>query len=158
MYVDADICLAELRNELAGYQGYPPTVEGEKRFARALKDSCVSVGHVRAVLGKFTERFPTVQQIIDTALNLQAQFLPSEDETAQWERQYGKPQPAVFEGASSGQQEQAEMWVKLRAHFASQNGGAFPGFAKLSWTKIYCAMRELGYPLTPQQEDIAGRG
>jgi hypothetical protein len=91
--VALEVCLAELREYLAGYRGYPPTEAGEKRFAAAFQENCVSVGHVRAVLKSFEEQFPTVRQIHDVALNLRPQFEPQQDAREEWKRDYGKPEP-----------------------------------------------------------------
>jgi hypothetical protein len=88
-----EVCLAELREYLAGYRGYPPTEAGEKRFASAIQENCVSVGHVRAMLKSFEVAFPTVREIHDVALNLRPQFEQKKDEREEWKRKYGEERP-----------------------------------------------------------------
>lgn len=90
--VASEICLAMIRECLAGYRGYPFTEAGEKRFAAALQANAVSVDHARATLAAFDELFPTVKQIHDTSFALRPQFDPTPDPREEWERQYGKPQ------------------------------------------------------------------
>lgn len=89
--VNIKVCVAMLRSELAGYQGYPHTLQGEERFARALQDVSVSVEHARAILSRFTEEFPTVQTILDTGLSLLPQFQIQHSQLLEWEREFGKP-------------------------------------------------------------------
>ena len=92
--VTIEVCVSLIREFLSGYRGYPNTEAGEKRFAFALQENCLSVSHVRAVLQCFDEGFPTVRQIHDSAFGLRAQFEASEiDQRKEWERKYGKPQP-----------------------------------------------------------------
>jgi len=43
------------------------------------------------------------------------------------------------------------MWSALKAHFAKTRGG-WPGWGKISWRETVAAMRELGYPLTHEQQ------
>lgn len=90
--VELAVCVSLIRSELAGYQGYPHTVVGEERFGRALQEVVVSVDHAIAVLQKFTEKFPTVQNIIDVALNLKPQFERQESELDRMRREFGEPQ------------------------------------------------------------------
>ena len=94
--VHINLCLAMLQNELAGYKGYPHTPQGEARFARALQEVAVSVEHLEAVLQKFTEGFPTVQNITDVALNLRPQFVHEESPVAKWKREFGGRPPEHF--------------------------------------------------------------
>ena len=155
--VNLKVCVSLIRSELAGYQGYPHTLQGEERFARALQDVTVSVEHARATLAKFKEGFPTVQNIIDTAVNLRSKFEPQVDERLEWERTYGKPKPVPVDFASVGEQVHKDMWTKLKQHFIQQPGG-FPGWAKVSWKEIYAAMEQLGYPLNREQLKTIGRG
>lgn len=96
--LELESCLALIRSELAGYPEYPRNVAGETRHARALQESVVSVEHALATLAKFTLRFPSVQEITDTALNLRPQFDPSSALKAEWTRQYGPRKP--YEGIS----------------------------------------------------------
>lgn len=153
------ICIAMIRSELAGYQGYPHTTQGEERFGRALQEVSVSVEHARAVLAKFTQRFPTVQEITDTALNLLPQFEIQHSQLAEWEQEFGKPAPIVFDVSQmSEQQLQADMWVKLKQHFTLKKGGTFPGWAKVSWKEIYEALEEMGHTLNSDQLKMIGRG
>jgi len=91
--IDIDVCLALIRELLSGYRGYPPTRDGEMRFAMAVQESAVSVGHARAVLLSFEDFFPTVRQILDVASNLLSKFQVEPDRREQWRTQYGKPQP-----------------------------------------------------------------
>jgi hypothetical protein len=91
--VNIEICLSLIREFLSGYRGYPPTESGERRFAFALQENCISVGHARAVLQSFDEVFPTVRQIHDAAFGIRPQFEPADDQRREWERQYGKPVP-----------------------------------------------------------------
>ena len=89
--VNIDICLALLRELLSGFRGYPPTEIGERRFASALQESCLTVGHVRATLQAFEEGFPTVRQIHDAAFNLRPKFDTRPDQRKEWLRSYGVP-------------------------------------------------------------------
>jgi hypothetical protein len=85
--VAMSVCTALIQELLAGYRGYPPTPAGERRFAYAVQENCISVGHARATLKAFDEGFPTVRQIYETALNLRPQFEPQEDLIEKWKRE-----------------------------------------------------------------------
>lgn len=91
--VNIDVCQVLLSEYLEGYLGYPRTAAGVRRFAVALQENCVSVGHVRGVLKSFDESFPTVRQMHDVAFGLRPQFEPQEDTRDELEREYGKPAP-----------------------------------------------------------------
>jgi hypothetical protein len=95
--VAIDTGVALLRTHLAGYRGYPHEDAGERRFARALSEVCVSVEHAVAVLEKFEESFPTVRELKDVALNLRDQFQPKLQTYQDWEKEYGKPQQFSIE-------------------------------------------------------------
>jgi hypothetical protein len=150
--VDIRLCVAMIHSELAGYQGYPNTESGVERFARALQECSVSVEHARATLAKFTQKFPTVQEITDTALNLVSQFAIQHNQLLEWEREYGKPLPLKPDVSLIGQEQGTVMWAKIKQHLTLKHNGSFPGFAKISWREIYETMEALGYPLTREIE------
>jgi len=91
--VTIEVCIALVRELLAGYRGYPNTEAGERRFAFALQVNCVSVSHARATLQIFDEGFPTVRQIHDVAFNLRPKFEPQDDNFDALRAKYGNPQP-----------------------------------------------------------------
>jgi hypothetical protein len=120
--VSIELCEALLRDALEGYQGFPPTAGGVRRFAFAVQQNVVSVGHARATLAAFDEKFPTVRQIADVAFNLRAQFETSADDRAEWERQFGKPH--AFDKYPSD--ELAMYWQALRdAHYYIDGPGRY---------------------------------
>jgi hypothetical protein len=90
--VTIEVCEALLRELLEGYRGFPPTSAGVRRFAFAIQENCISVGHARATLQSFEDFFPTVRQIHDVAFGIRPQFEPEVDQRAEWEKKYGKPQ------------------------------------------------------------------
>jgi len=87
-----EVALTLMRSELSGFDGYPTSELGEKRFAREFQNVCVSVDHLRALLAYFDTHFPTVREIRDTAENIKDRFLPKQDLRAEWEKQYGPAQ------------------------------------------------------------------
>jgi hypothetical protein len=123
--VNLDVCQVLLSEYLEGYRDYPRTAAGVRRFAFALQENCVSVGHVRAVLKSFEEVFPTVRQIHDVAFGLRTQFETQEDTMAEWRRKYGAPSTvAVFPS-----DRMAMHWQAFRDMLYYTEG---PGSAELS--------------------------
>lgn len=124
--VNLDVCVALLNEWLSGFQGYPRNDDaGQRRFALAFQENCISVGHVRGVLKSFDEKFPTVRQIADVAANLRPQFEPEINQRAEWEKLYGKPQ--AFEKFPAD--ELAMHWQAFRdALYYSEGPGGRNGF------------------------------
>jgi len=151
------VCVGLIRSELAGYQGYPHTTQGEERFARAVQETAVSVDHARAILSKFTQKFPTVQDITDTALNLLPQFQIQHSQLLEWEREYGPPSPARPDFNPNPEPPYMDRYRKIKQHLTLKHGGHFPGFAKIGWLEMFEAQEAVGYPLTPEQKKMIGR-
>ena len=151
------VCVALIRSELAGYQGYPHTSVGEERFARALQEVAVSVDHARAILAKFTRMFPTVQDIIDTALNLLPQFEIQHSQLVEWEREFGKAAPLKPDFNAPPEPPYVEVNRRVKEYLILQLGGNWPGWAKITWEQIYEAQEALGYPLNSDQLKMLGR-
>ena len=151
------VCVALIRSELAGYQGYPHTSVGEERFARALQEVGVSVDHARAILSKFTKLFPTVQDIIDTALNLLPQFQIQHSQLVEWEREYGLPTPMRADFKQEDEPPYMERDRKAKQYLTLKHGGKFPGFAKIGWLELFEAFEACGYPLNVDQRKMIGR-
>jgi hypothetical protein len=80
--------------QLSGFQGYPRTDEARARFAEVLCEVSLSVEHALAIIWAFEENFPTLKEIRDAAFNLRPKFEPKVDQREQWEKEYGKPDPA----------------------------------------------------------------
>lgn len=155
--VDLRFCVAMISTELAGYKGYPKNDAGESRFGRALQSAAISVEHARAILAEFTNEFPSVQQIIDTGLNLRPKFESTISQREQWEREYGKAAPVLIDwDRMSGQQQTSEMWRQLKVHFTKVKT-TFPGWAAISWREIYEAQDHFGFPLNRDQLKMLGR-
>ena len=146
-----------LRSELSGYQGYPNSEAGESRFARALQDVAVSVEHLMAILGKFTQKFPTVQDIMDTGLNLLPQFEVPFNQLAAWERECGPPRPVKVDFTPANEPPFMARDRKIKEHLSLKHGGHFPGFSKIGWLEMFEAQEACGYPLTRDQEKMIGR-
>lgn len=151
------LCVALIRSELAGYQGYPHTVPGEERFARALQETAISVDHARAILSKFTQKFPTVQDITDTALNLLPQFQIQHSQLLEWEKEYGPATPARPDFKPTLEPPCMERDRKIKQYLTLKHNGAFPGFAKIGWLELFEAQEAVGCPLTPEQAKMIGR-
>lgn len=149
------LCQSMIESELSGYEGYPNTELGLARFARALQDVALSVDHARAIVAMFTVRFPTVQDIIDTGLNLRPQFEAKQSQEAAWRAKYGEPQPVALEFKVESQPF-AERDRKIRAHITKSRGN-WPGWKALGWLEIFEAQEAVGYPLTPEQRKMIGR-
>lgn len=80
--------------QLSGFKGYPRDEAGETRFVEVLCEASLSVEHAVAVTQAFDGGFPTVKEIRDTAFSLREKFKPKVDPREQWEKEYGKPNPA----------------------------------------------------------------
>lgn len=88
-----DVGRALLR-QLSGFRGYPKG-EGESRFIDVLCEVSLSVEHALGIVEAFDGDFPTIHEMRDTALNLRPKYEPKKpDQMEQWEKQYGKPDPA----------------------------------------------------------------
>lgn len=155
--VHLKVCLALLRSELAGYQGYPHTLLGEERFAKALQEVAISVDHLKGILSKFTQKFPTVQDIMDVGLNLLPQFQIPFNQLAEWERECGPPRPLKPDFTPANEPPYMERDRKIKEHLTLKHGGHFPGFAKIGWLELFEAQEACGYPLTPEQAKMIGR-
>ena len=70
-----------------------PVGDGFNRFAEVLCECSISVEHAMAVVETFDYEFPTLRDIRDAAHNLRPKFEPKVDQKAEWDRQYGKPDP-----------------------------------------------------------------
>jgi hypothetical protein len=162
--VQEPVAIGLIRHHLSGFRGYPPSDTGEKVFARGLQECTISVEHAEAVLKKFDERFPTLREIIDTGNSLRSQFEPKESQAAKWEREYGKPVP--FDTSMEGtclccgrpwseilahRAVSDEMWRRIKAHLKVSD------FSETSWPAVYRAKKELGYPLTFEEERILAK-
>jgi hypothetical protein len=82
-----EICEAFLERHLSGYQGYPRTAAGVRRFAQALQSNAISVEHLEAILQCFDQEFPTVREINEVATNLRPKYEPKEDIIEKWKRE-----------------------------------------------------------------------
>jgi len=154
--IGTSVAMAILRSELAGFRGYPASGAGEDRFARELATISLSVDHARAVAAAFDETFPTIKELRDQATNLRPKFERPEDMTKQWEAEYGAPQPVTLDfSKATGQSDQSAMWAQLKRHFTTADG--FPGWAKISWLRIFEAMEQMGYQLNSEQRKQMGR-
>jgi hypothetical protein len=156
--LDIRVCVAMIRSELSGYEGYPRNEAGEHRFGRALQECAVSVAHASAILAKFTQKFPTVQDIIDTALNLLPQFEIQHSQLLEWEREFGKAAPLKPDFNPNPDPPYVEINRKVKEYLILQAGGHWPGWAKITWKQIYEAQEQLGYPLNRDQLKMLGRG
>jgi hypothetical protein len=110
--VQESTALALIQFHLSGFRGYPPSEMGEKVFARGLQECTISVDHATAVVKKFDERFPTLREIIDTAVNLKPQFEHLESPQQAWQREYGKTVPFSMNAAAAD--ETAMHWQAIR--------------------------------------------
>jgi hypothetical protein len=162
--VTIDVCLALLQESLAGFRYFPATAAGERRFAFALQENCVSVGHVRAVLESFDESFPTVKEIHDAAWNLRAQFEPQEDSLAELRRKYGNPEAfnvpadelsvhwrafrdALYYTEGPGIAKDRSFW---EAALARDLDPKWNHKASIDWVRDYC--RTVGWEAARKQE------
>ncbi len=82
-----------LFDQLSGFRGFPKPGLGKDRFVQVFQESVVSVDHARAVIATFDDQMPTLREIRDTAYTLRAKFEPPVDQRAQWEKEYGPPDP-----------------------------------------------------------------
>jgi len=123
--VNVDVILALMREQLAGFRGYPNSPLGEMNFAKRMQAVAVSVHHAAAIFATFDVEFPTAREIEDVAVNLLPQFKPKEQTYAEWERQYGKPQKFDLDPPDK----QAMHWQAIRDALYYVEG---PGRAKLS--------------------------
>lgn len=131
------LALALLR-ELGGFRGYPK--DGENRFAEVLQESAVSVEHAKAVMQSFDGEFPTIREIRDTAMNLRAKFEREPDMRAEWEKQYGPPQPFDVTVPQNPIRRDDQLWRDIRKHV-----GASADLSRMSWPALAKIARELGY-------------
>jgi hypothetical protein len=151
------VCIGLIRSELAGYQGYPNTEAGEIRFARALQEVSVSVAHASAILAKFTQKFPTVQDILDTGLNLLPEFEIQHSQLVEWEKEYGPRSPIKPDFATDAEPEYVRRDRDAKRYLTLKHGGTFPGFAKIGWIELFEAYEACGYPLNTEQKKMIGR-
>jgi len=153
--VTKDVARMYLRN-LQGFKGYPPAGPGEDYFVKCLTECALSVSHLVRILDSFDDKFPTLRELRDAAHNTRP---PEPDPRQQWKKECGPPNPNVVneflgplmestDPTKQHWQQDAEMWRKLKIHFKVTE------FSQVSWSKIYAAMKELGYSLTPEQTEI----
>ena len=93
-----------LLRTLSGFKGYPRG-DGENRFVEALCEISLSVEHAASTLLCFDGEFPTIREMREAALNLRPKFEQKIDQRAEWEREYGKPDPgwsARFQEKAAG--------------------------------------------------------
>jgi hypothetical protein len=155
--VAISVCRAIIQTELAGYAGFPNTEAGEMRFARALQEVSASVAHANAICARFTVKFPTVQDILDTGLNLLPQFEIQHSDLVAWEREYGPPSPARADFQPVDEPYYIARDKKIKEYLILKRGGKWPGWAKISWLDIFEAQEAIGYPLTTEQARMIGR-
>jgi len=113
-----------LFEQLSGFRGFPKPGLGRDRFVKVFQESVISVDHARAVVATFDSQMPTLREIRDTAYTLRAQFEPPVDQREEWEKQYGKPDPAwsrqlLSVGARPlhAEERKALLWQAIRDSF-----------------------------------------
>jgi hypothetical protein len=131
------ICKALFR-DLSGFRGYPKEEPGEDHFIRTFQRAVISVDHARAVVESFTGTMPTIQEIRDSALNLRAQFEPSEDLKAKWQAE-GATYGPVEVPTLTGSDRHLEMWKQIFKKIPDRTK-----IKRMSWTQLAAVVREIG--------------
>ena len=143
------------RHQLEGFEKYPRG--RDSRFLEVFNEHIVSVDHARAVAGTFREKMPTLQDIIDTALNLRPRFEVTESDREKWEREYGPAQPFTIPGgvgsmARTEEREIDRLWRDVMA-FLRPRGFENPK-KDIQFTPIgrcWQIARALGYQMNSHQ-------
>lgn len=112
------------RHQLEGFEKYPRG--RDSRFLEVFNEHLVSVDHGRAVVETFRDKMPTLQDIIDTALNLRPRFEVTVSQREQWEREYGPPEPFTIPGgvaamARTEEREIDRLWRHVLAFLRARN-------------------------------------
>jgi hypothetical protein len=137
---------------LSALREYPRLEAGEDRLAEELVRCSVSVSHARATIEEFDQQCPTIRDLREQADRIRERFEPAKPkQEAVWEREYGPPQPMRIDwSAMSAQQHEdakVQMWAAIRKHLGVKD------FARVSWTQVYGAKRDLGYELSAYERD-----
>jgi hypothetical protein len=113
--IDRSVSDGIFRHQLEGFPRYPRNADS--RFLEVFNEQCLSVAHARAVANSFREKMPSLQDIIDVAVNLRVQFELKEPERVRWEREYGPPKPnwsINLVGKPHEQQKRRMLWEAIR--------------------------------------------
>jgi hypothetical protein len=141
-------------HQLEGFEKYPRGRDG--RFLEVFNEQCVSVDHARAVALSFRERMPTLQEIVDTALNLRPRFeaLPSQRE--QWEKEFGPPRPfdtSVLRSVGQGSNREIDrLWKQVLAFFRTNNFDGRGDIQRVSIGRCWQVAKALGYSMNSYQQ------
>lgn len=138
--------------QICGFRGYPKA-DGETRFVEVLAEVSLSVEHAMEIVKTFDSEFPTLREIRDTALNLRARFETQINQHAEWEKQYGKPEP--FPILAEGHQE-PEIFVLWRETLAFLRTTRFDGKGDIQQVPIgrcWQIAKHLGYKMNRYQQD-----
>jgi hypothetical protein len=136
--VTRSVCTALLR-ELSGFRGYPK--DGESRYIDVLQEISLSVEHARAIVHSFDGEFPTIREMRDVGMNLRLKFQPELNQRAEWEAEYGKPQPFQVDAIQPGELPDAALWRQILHRV-----GDPAKVQRASWAKLAELADEFGFP------------
>jgi hypothetical protein len=140
------------RHQLEGFDKYPR--HRDERFCEVFNESCVSVDHARAVASAFREKMPSLQEIIDTALNLRPRFEATASQREQWEREFGKPQPFDISPALAERsgREIDRLWQEVLAFLRTTRFDGKGDIQRVHIGRCWQIAKHLGYTMNSAQQ------
>lgn len=138
------------RHQLEGFDRYPKG--RDERFLEVFNEQAVSVDHARAVAQSFKEKMPTLQEVIDTCLNLRPRFEVVISEKEQWERQYGPPKPFSADFTERPGREIDRLWQEVMAFLRSTKFDGHGDIQRVHIGRCWQVAQHLGYEMNAKQQ------
>ena len=140
------------RHQLEGFDKYPRG--RDERFLEVFNSCVVSVDHARAVVDAFRVNMPTLQDIIDTALNLRPRFEVTETDREKWEREYGPAQPFRVDPAllSTSGREIDRLWRDVLNFLRPRNFDGKGDIQRVDIGRCWQVAKACGYKMNSRQQ------